>query len=99
MNARINRDLQYKKQFLISVLLVHGGVVAQGGGKSEAFLYEITKDILYRVSNSKKFFICVKWFSCHHVKNILYKWKQTSNKWWGVGLGLTTVHCKNVSVL
>jgi hypothetical protein len=55
MNASIKRDLQYKKHFLSSVLLVHGeGIVAEEGGKSEAFLHEIAGDILYRVSSPKK---------------------------------------------
>ncbi|XP_021930622.1 dynein heavy chain 12, axonemal isoform X3 [Zootermopsis nevadensis] len=48
VNARINRDLQYKNQFLNSVSLVYG-VVAPKGGKSETFLHEITKDILHRL--------------------------------------------------
>lgn len=56
VNAGITRDLQYTKQFLDVVLLVHGeGVVARGEGqKPEAFLQEITKDILHRVSDLKQ---------------------------------------------
>jgi hypothetical protein len=52
INAGITRDLQCTKQFLDSVLLVHGeGIAAQGEGrKSEACLGEITEDILYKVS-------------------------------------------------
>jgi hypothetical protein len=52
MNAGITRDLQYTKQFLDSVLFVHGeGIAAQGEvRKSEACLSEITEDILRRVS-------------------------------------------------
>jgi hypothetical protein len=45
MNAGITRYLQYTKQFLDSLLLVHGE-----GGKSETHVCELTADILYRVS-------------------------------------------------
>jgi hypothetical protein len=52
MNAGITRDLQCTKEFLDSVLFVHGeGIAGLGEGrKSEVCLSEITEDILCRVS-------------------------------------------------
>ena len=52
MNAGITRDLQYTKQFLDSLLLVHGeGGAAQGEAwESETLVCELTEDILCRVS-------------------------------------------------
>jgi hypothetical protein len=52
MNAGITRDLQYRKQFFESLMLVHGeGGVAQGEAwESETLVCELTEDILYRVS-------------------------------------------------
>jgi hypothetical protein len=59
MNAGIRSNLKYTTQFLSSILLVHGGVVAHAEEtKPEEFLYEITKDILNRVSNPKV--VCCK---------------------------------------
>ena len=51
-NAGITRDLHYTKQFLHSLLLVHGeGSAAQGEAwESETFVCELTEDILHRVS-------------------------------------------------
>ncbi|PNF19938.1 hypothetical protein B7P43_G11467 [Cryptotermes secundus] len=51
MNAGITRDLQYTKQFLDSVLFVHGeGIASQGEArKSEASLREMIEDILCRL--------------------------------------------------
>jgi dynein heavy chain len=57
-NAGITRDLRCTKQFLDSLLLVHGeGCAAQGEAwESETFVGELTEDILYRVS--KLFKVC-----------------------------------------
>jgi dynein heavy chain len=52
MNAGITRDLHCTKQFLDSLLLVHGeGSAAQGEAwESETLVCELTEDILYGVS-------------------------------------------------
>jgi hypothetical protein len=52
MNAGIARDLKYAKQFLDSLLLVHGegGAAPVEAEESETFVCELTEDILYRVS-------------------------------------------------
>jgi hypothetical protein len=52
VNAGITRDLHYTKQFLDSLLLVHGEEGAAQGEvwESETIVCELTEDILYRVS-------------------------------------------------
>jgi len=52
INAGITRDLHCTKEFVDSLLLVHGegGAIQGEAWESETLVCELTEDILYRVS-------------------------------------------------